>query len=318
MSEEMVRIKHLDSPNITAFIGGKQIDIRNHEALVTREDAKAIVSGPYGYELIGVYDNFIDYVEKIHIQERDIRQMGAPLTCVLVGTSLASSKMYAWQQYTEALLNLNGREKLHLLFTIDELNQEWTKLVYDWSEKNIDMFYNISIIEWDSDKEKAWNRVFKITVGRQLIFNFARRHSDISHVWFIDSDNIVPKHALESLTRVNREATAGLYNFKSVVAGGPVVFNTYGDLTWPPTCMGEQQIKIKKDTGLTECDWTGAGCLMLSRRIFEKYNFEWSRWVQRNGEDAWICLCAQKETGERLKVDTSVFCGHLDDRGEIW
>lgn len=318
MSEDLIRIKHLENPNIITFVNGRQITIRNHEAQVSIEDAKAMMAGPYGYELIGVYDDFIEYVEKINKDLQTLGPTGAPLNCVMVGTPLAGEKLYSWKQYTDALLQIKGKEKLWLLFTIDVFTADWKDTVQEWCKANVDKFYNISIITWDSDKEKAWNRVFKITVGRQMIFNFARSHSNITHVWFIDSDNIIPNHALESLLCVNREASAGLYRFKSVVAGGPVVFNQMGDKTWPPTCLGEQLVKIQPNTGLIECDWTGAGCLMLSRRIFEKYNFEWSKWIQRNGEDAWICLCAQKETGQKLVVDTSINCGHLDDRGEIW
>jgi len=318
MSEELIRIRHLDSPNITVFIEGKQINIRNYEALIPRSDAKAIVSGPYGYELVGIYDDFIVYVNKIDIQTKTFRPMSALDNSVLVGTSLAGSKLYAWEKYSQALLTLKGKEKLHLLFTIDDSKASWKQQIHDWAETNIDKFYNITIIEWDSDKEMAWNRVFKITVGRQLIFNFARTIENITHIFFIDSDNIVPEHAFETLYSLEKPAVAGLYNFKSVVSGGPVVFNGYGDKNWPPTCLGKQLVETKQDSGLIECDWTGAGCLMISRKIFEKYNFDWSRWIQRNGEDAWICLCAQKETGQKLLVDTSVKCGHLDDRGQIW
>lgn len=317
MTEEMVRIKHLENPNITTFVNGKQITIRNHEALVSLDDAKAMMSGPYGYELIGIYDDFIKYVNAIHTTSETFGN-GAPSSCVLVGTPLAGSKLYAWQQFTEALLNLEGREELYLLFTIDDPNAEWTDTVRNWAKQNVDKFYNISIITWDFDKEKAWNRVFKITVGRQMIFNFARMVSDITDIWFIDSDNIVPINAYKNLSRVNSEARAGLYRFKAVISGGPVVFECLGKKNWPPTCLGKQVADAKPETGIIECDWTGAGCLMLSRKIFEKYNFDWSKWIQRNGEDAWICLCAQKETGKRLLVDTSVDCGHLDDKGTLW
>ena len=179
-------------------------------------------------------------------------------------------------------------------------------------------FYGITLLIWDADKSKAWNRIFRITVNRQLIFKYARTLSSVTHVWFIDSDNIIPNYALKRLLEVNREVSAGLYNFKSVVAGGPVVFNIQGDWNWPPTCLGDQQRKAKPDTGLIETDWTGAGCLLISKKIFSKYDFDWNKWVQRNGEDAWICLCAQKETGQRVIVDTSVHCDHLDDQGNIW
>lgn len=317
MSETMIRIKHLENPNITTFVRGKQINIRNHEALVSIDDAKAMMSGPYGYELIGVYDNFIEYVNKIHVTVETLKQ-GAPDNCVMVGIPLAESKMYAWPLFTEALLAIKGREKLHIFFTLDETSAQWTQQIFEWAKNNVDKFYNISILTWSADTEMAWNRVFKITVARQLIFNFARTIESITHVWFIDADNIIPAHALENLSRVNVEASAGLYRFKAVVAGGPVVFDQLGEKNWPPTCLGQQRVEVKPDMGLVKCDWTGAGCLMLSRRIFMKYNFDWSKWIQRNGEDAWICLCAQKETGEQLVVDTSVNCGHLDDRGEIW
>jgi len=312
-----VRIKHLENPNITTFVNGKQITIRNHQAEVDIEDAKAMMSGPYGYELIGVYDNFIEYVNKIDLNIQTYKQ-NAPFPSVILGTPIALTKLYCWKTYTESILNLEQREKMHLVFTLDDPLSQWKEEIISWCKNNAEKFYNITTIEWDADKNMAWNRVFKITVGRQLIFNYTRSLHSASHVWFVDLDNVLPIFAYTRLSGYVREASAGLYRFKSVMGGGPVVFDGIGTKTWPPIFIGKQCSDVKPNTGTLECDWTGAGCLLLSRRIFEKYDFNWSKWIQRNGEDAWMCLCAQKETGQKLLVDTSVNCGHIDEQGHIW
>ncbi len=315
---DLIRIKHLENPNMTTFIGGHQINIRNFEAAVSLEDARLMVSGPYGYELIGVYDNFIEYINKIKLTYTNLKTLSAPFEHVILGTPLAGSKLYSWKAYTDALLALENKEKIHLLITIDNPYAQWRDDIFTWAKTYVNKFYNISIGIWDSDKEKAWNRVFKITVGRQMIFNFTRSHSDVTHVWFVDSDNIIPSFALKRLLSHSRDITAGLYNFKSVIKGGAVVFNQVGEKQFPPTVLGQQNAEVKPNTGTIECDWTGAGCLLISRKIFMKYDFAWTKWTQRNGEDAWICLMGQHETGKQVLCDTSVACGHMDERGTIW
>lgn len=314
---ELVRIKHLENPNITTFVNGKQINIRNFEASVELEDAKAMMQGSFGYELIGVYDNFLEYVNKIEIL---ITNFGtsAPFEKVILATPLAGQKLYSWNQYTEKLLNLELRENIHIVLTIDEPSSSWKDEVFLWAKENESKFAGISIIEWDSDKNQAWNRVFKITVGRQLIFNFVRTLSDVTHIWFVDSDTLPPSFALKRLLSHNRDHVAGFYRFKSVIAGGPVIFNGRGDVNWPPTCLGDQVTQLDTPDNLIECDWTGAGCLLLSKKIYETFNFDWNKWIQRNGEDAWICLYAQKLTGRKLLVDLTVNCQHIDELGEVW
>lgn len=315
---QQVTIRHLESPNITTFIDGKQINIKNHQAVVDRDIAKKIVSGNWGYELVGVYEDFNQYVQNIQVDVEDLGKSPNDGDFVLLTVPLALHKFYSWEKFSEAILAFENKANIRLAFFLDTRNKdEWSDLIR-WSKRHFSKFHGVSIIMWDSDANMAWNRVFKITVGRQLAFNFAKHFTTATHLWFIDSDVILPPHSLSTLLSHKREHVAGLYNFKSVAGGQAVVFNKKGEKTWPPTYLGEQQTQVVANSGLVECDWTGAGCLLLSRKIFEKYSFEWSKWIQRHGEDAWICLCAQNETGQKLLVDTSVFGGHMDEEGNIW
>lgn len=299
------------------YVNGKQITIKNHHAVVDRETAKAIMSGPHGYELIGVYDDFIQYTKDI---ETNIKAYGNfdGEEHVLIATPLSGQKIYSWDEYSNSLLNLNNVENTSLVITIDDPESDWKKTIEDWALRNKDKFKTISLIYWNSDKEMAWNRVFKITVARQMIFNYARSLNKFSHIWFVDSDNIHEPDALDKLLSHNKTHVAGIYNFKSVMAGGPVAFNSKGTVAWPPVNFGDQQTQIKPNSGLHEVDWTGAGSLLLSKEIFLACDFIWNKWSQRHGEDAYICLYAQRLTGNKLLVDTSVHPHHMDESGKMW
>jgi hypothetical protein len=314
---DLIQIKHLESPNITTFVNGKQIEIRNHSAFVDRETAKAMMEGPFGYELVGIYDNFLEFTNNIPVNLTEFEGLAAPDSTVIVATPLAGHKLYSWARLTESFLASESKRRLHIVFTIDDPNAEWRKSVEDWAQANVHNFKKITIIIWDHDAIMAWNRVFKITVGRQLIFNYART-TDASHLWFVDSDTIHKGDALPKLLSHNRDCVSGLYHFKSVMGGGPVVFDGQGDRTMPPSCLGKQRVEVKPNSGLYEVDWTGAGSLLVTKKIFSRYNFNWSKWIQRNGEDAWLCMMAQHETKQKTLVDTSVHAVHLDESGREW
>lgn len=313
-----VTVRHLDSPNITTFIDGKAINVRDYLAEVDIDDARKLVSGNWGYELEGVYDNFQEYVKNIEVSSKEFGKSAFHEKYVLAAIPLTAHKTYSWVPLSRSLEAFEDKSNIRLVFLVDtRVEADWSDLI-EWSKRHFQDFHGISIIFWDADTNMAWNRVFKITVARQLAFNFAKFFTEATHVWFIDSDVILPPYSLSRLLSHKRDHVAGYYNFKAIGGGQAVVYNGYGTKNWPPTFLGEQQVQVKPDSGLVECDWTGAGCLLLSRRIFEKYDFEWSPWIQRNGEDAWICLCAQKETDQKLLVDTSVYGKHLDEEGKEW
>ncbi len=317
VSQENIRIKHLDHPNIMTYVNGKQITIKNHNAVVDRETAKAIMSGPHGYELVGVYDDFLEYVNSI---ETNIHAYGNfdSDEHVLIATPLSGQKIYSWEEYSNSLLKINNAENISIVIVIDDPAASWKKIIEQWAKRNADRFKTIALIYWNSDKEMAWNRVFKITVARQIIFNYAKTLNKFSHIWFVDSDTIHEHDALERLLSHNKTHTAGAYNFKSVLTGGAVLFNAEGEKHWPPTSLGEQQIKIDNNLDTIEVDWSGAGSLLLSKEIFLNSDFDWSKWIQRHGEDAYICLFAQNITGQKLLVDLRVKPKHIDESGKVW
>lgn len=312
-----VRICHLENPNITTFIDGQQIEIRNHEATVDIDIARRMMVGPFGYELKGVYDDFKKYTDEIEVIVDTYGKFEKQNDCVLLCTPMTAHKVYSWKKYSDALLNLEYKEKIRLVFVFDTLkNDDWHEFT-EWTQRHTKEFNGVSIIYWDADLNMAWNRVFKITVARQLILNYAKT-TEASHIWFVDSDNLLPTDALPKLLSHNRPATAGFYRFKSIEAGGPVVFNAQGTKITPFNCLGDQQVSVSENTGTYEVDWTGAGCLLISREVFTVFTFDWNSWIQRHGEDAYICLFAQRLTGKQVLLDTSVYTKHLDESGKEW
>lgn len=313
-----IRVKHLENPNMMVYVGDKIVKIQNHQAIVELETAKELMAGNNGYELIGVYEDFISYVNEIPITVKSWGDFSiGDGTDVAICTPLAGHKIYSWDKLQESYLNQTKRELCRLIFTVDDPTTEWVKDIEGWCEENQDKFKSIHIIKWDHNDSMAWNRVFKITVGRQIIFNFVRDLPS-THIWFIDSDTIHKNNALEKLLSHDTTHVAGLYNFKSVIKGGPVVFKARGDTVFPYNCLGDQQLNVTPETGTYEVDWTGAGSLLVSREIFSSINFDWSKWIQRHGEDAFLCMRAQDITGHKLIVDTDVHALHIDEEGNAW
>lgn len=191
-AEDLVTIKHLDSPNITTFIDGQQINIRNHQAVVNRAIAKKVVEGNWGYELVGVYEDFHNYVHNIEVDTEEVGRPAKDGEYTLLCVPLALHKTYSWPKLSETFLNFENKSNIRLAFFLDTRKiEDWSDLI-EWSKRHFQDFHGVSIIFWDADANMAWNRVFKITVGRQLAFNFARFFTSASHLWFIDSDVLLP------------------------------------------------------------------------------------------------------------------------------
>ncbi len=134
---------------------------------------------------------------------------------------------------------------------------------------------------------------------------------EFTHIFFVDSDMVIPKDALIKLFKEDKGIISGLY-FHRNPPHEPHVYK-----------IENSQLKTIQDyhkDNLVECDAVGAGCLLIKREVFEKLN-EHVKFIDGQhqffvttptvGEDIFFCELAKKH-GFQIFSDTSVKCGHIE------
>lgn len=125
---------------------------------------------------------------------------------------------------------------------------------------------------------------------------------------FIDSDMSVPAYALLHLLRHDVPVVSGVYVSKQpphlYMAG---TYNEDGSrlMTFPEIKPGQ----------LIECDWVGAGFMLIDMKVFEKIEppyFSWKEFPGKKnaGEDEYFCDKV-RAAGMKVYVDTDCIVGHI-------
>ena len=136
------------------------------------------------------------------------------------------------------------------------------------------------------------------------------RDKEATHIFFVDSDMVIPKDALARLFKQEKDIVSGLY-FHRNPPHKPHLYRIVGELLEAIDDYG---------SGLVECDAVGAGCLLIKRGVFEsltgKVNVaegvsQFFVTTPTVGEDIFFCELA-KENGFKVHCDTSVKCGHIE------
>lgn len=132
-------------------------------------------------------------------------------------------------------------------------------------------------------------------------------------VFFLDDDVIAPADTVARLMRHGKKICSGLY-FRRSPPLAPVAMQLERESGMP------KWIPIPKaDAGLIQCDYVGAGCLLIHRSVFEKLPKPWFKWQadneslppnQRISEDFHFCKGA-RFAGFNLWLDPSCRCGHI-------
>jgi len=134
--------------------------------------------------------------------------------------------------------------------------------------------------------------------------------SEAEYFLWVDSDVVLPPHAISSLISHKKDIIGGWYkmiNTPKWVAGGWISDNVFQNYLAP-------------QTGITIVDMVGLGCVLMSREVMEKVDF-------RDGMD----LLCKDSAGNQLRVgecnifgtdarnkgfslymDGNVICGHLE------
>lgn len=158
--------------------------------------------------------------------------------------------------------------------------------------------------------------------------NIARRalNWDYDYVFMVDSDIILPNHALTTLLQDHhdKDVVVGYYPKHTGQRGETCVYklgeyNFTQAYTIPE--LKEHADPELSASPLIQIHGAGMGCALIKTIVFEKINYPWFDWVNyKDGgnlsEDLYFCKRC-KETGIDIFVDTRVGCGHIV-RGVRW
>lgn len=135
--------------------------------------------------------------------------------------------------------------------------------------------------------------------------------AETTHIFFVDSDMVIPKDALIKLFKEDKDIISGLY-FHRNPPHEPHLYK-----------IENNQLKSLQDypkDDLVECDAVGAGCLLIKKEVFEKLKSH-AKLVDSQhqffvttptvGEDIFFCELAKKQ-GLQIFCNTSVKCGHIE------
>ena len=137
------------------------------------------------------------------------------------------------------------------------------------------------------------------------------KNPDITHLFFVDSDMVLPKDALVKLFKSEKEIVSGLYFHRNPPHEPHLYKIENNELV---------AIKDYEKNKIIEADAVGGGCLLIKREVFEKLVdkvktvdgvSQFFVTTPTTGEDIFFCELAKKH-GFKIFCDTSVKCGHIE------
>lgn len=139
-----------------------------------------------------------------------------------------------------------------------------------------------------------------------------------THLFFLDSDVIVPRDGVMRLLARNVPVISGMYCRRSPPASVPVMMKPVGH--WITQLPPAHQPVI-------EVDVVGAGCLLIHRDVLtnlppQREGHHWFDWrvdlpqLAQQGfpplsEDFTFCMAVKEKLGIPILVDTSIACKHV-------
>lgn len=127
--------------------------------------------------------------------------------------------------------------------------------------------------------------------------------TDCTHLFFVDADMVLSRHALPKLLARDCPVVSGLY-FQRTPPFYPVVYN--------PATM---QPVLDYPSGLSEGHYIGLGCALIEAKVLRSmaaafHDEEWFKFEQKLGEDIWFCRrCSMQNVP--IYLDADVKCGHV-------
>ena len=187
------------------------------------------------------------------------------------------------------------------------------KITFQWAYRMMGPLLFIPI-PW-CDKLPLMSRGVPQSVARDQIVNMALADPRISHILWVDTDNVCvgpnpspadPNQALETLFKLNVPIVSGLYRAKQREG--------FNYAAWVDAKQPDKQAfsPIQSWTGnLFQVDTIGMGFCLVKREVYEKVPPPWYPWpTVAPSEDFNFCIAARK-AGYQINVYTDVKLSHI-------
>lgn len=133
-----------------------------------------------------------------------------------------------------------------------------------------------------------------------------------THIFFLDSDVVLPPHGLAVLYSKQLPIVCGMYGSKHEAPGVWIETSKSGEAryaTVDPKVLEETPLFTHPDIVV------GAGCMLIQMEVFHRIKEPWFYWSQGRepggvSEDFYFCEKIRKHIP--IYIDTSVRCGHID------
>lgn len=151
--------------------------------------------------------------------------------------------------------------------------------------------------------------------------NFCVQHflkTDMTHLFFIDSDVVPPDDALEKLVAADKQFITGLYPSMRMDNNKNQAVKVYNAFVYGDDGQGGYGLIpiMDGEGGVVPIDRAGGGCLLISREVIEKVGEPWFKFqyhssgIMYYGEDIDFCKKAQ-DAGFQLFAHLDVKCNHF-------
>lgn len=154
-----------------------------------------------------------------------------------------------------------------------------------------------------------------IGVLRNMLVDMALRHRDTTHIFFLDSDVVIPPFGLVRMLRRDVDIITGVYTMK-VPPYVPLIIkrpkNKEGKRKYNYYTLLTNELLNK----VIPIDATGAGCLLIKKEVLVKMGPPWFQVTPQEfglsaiGEDLFFFDKAI-DMGYEVLMDTSIQCDHI-------
>lgn len=212
---------------------------------------------------------------------------------VLIGVVTHGKQRYCLDEFAECL-NAQAM-KADVLFVVNHGESAYASLV---KSKGFDAV---------EDPTPAESRIDKIVSGRKYLRKYAL-DNDYDYLFFVDSDVMLPPHAVNMLVATKGDVISGVY-LNAFELGGktqvaPVVFKDLGD--------GQCQLYTYEGVAvpqIMEIGAAGFGCTLIKRKVLEQVDIRTFGNSASGGEDMAFYVDARAK-GFQAVANTYVKCTH--------
>lgn len=228
---------------------------------------------------------------------------------VLVASPIHDKMEYCLNEFIEAIKNISFP---HDFLLVD--NSKDDNFFFKIKEK-------IPVIRYSSKE----SNLKKVVHSRNLILEYAVKNS-YDFILMMDSDVIPPKDIIEKLLSHKKDIVSGLYfnEFQSnneikllPVAWFYLTEEEFSELK-SKSNISVSRFEIRRHMTLEEAEsdklfevlYPSAGCMLISRKVFEKIKYGLLDTSIITSDDIYFFDKA-REAGFKMFVDTSIKCRHL-------